>query len=257
MLSEDIRRQMGEVACRAAAAVAYEGAGTCEFLLAENHTDFYFLEMNTRLQVEHPITEMVTGVDLVKAQLRVASGEPLWFTQDDVEMRGHAVECRVYAEDPYANFRPSPGPLVGYREPTGPFVRVDSGVAEGGEVPIHYDPMIAKLVVWGQDRADAIARARRALHEYRIVGIPTSIPFFTALFDDEDFKQGRYDTGFLTPERMGALMGTPSTEDDTPFIAAAIARFEADAGKDDAKPTASTSGWKRAFRWAQHHRRPA
>jgi acetyl-CoA carboxylase biotin carboxylase subunit len=260
VLSPDVRAAMGEVACRAAAAVGYVGAGTCEFLLASDDRTFYFLEMNTRLQVEHPITEMITGVDLVRAQLRVAAGEPLWFEQDDLRVNGHAVECRVYAEDPYAGFRPSPGRLVGYREPQGPFVRVDSGVDEGGEVPIHYDPMIAKLVVWGRDREEALTRCRRALHDYRIVGIPTSIPFFLALFDDPDFRAGRYHTGFLTLPWLTEHLVEPfeaSAPDDLAFAAAAVARLEADAGRRVDGPGEDTSAWKRAFRWRQHHRRPA
>ena len=258
VLAPEIRKAMGEVACRAAAAVGYVGAGTCEFLLAENHTDFYFLEMNTRLQVEHAITEMITGIDLVRAQLRIAAGEPLWFTQDDLAIHGHAVECRVYAEDPYANFRPSPGHLYGYREPQGPFVRVDSGVEQGGDVPVHYDPMVAKLVVWGKDRAEALSRARRALEDYAIVGIPTSVPFFLALFADQDFQEGHYDTGFLTPERLVAIMDAPEASDTLPFVAAAIARFEADAARQPtATGTSDASAWKRAFRWGSHHRRPA
>ncbi|MCB9680889.1 MAG: acetyl-CoA carboxylase biotin carboxylase subunit [Alphaproteobacteria bacterium] len=258
VLAPEVREAMGQVACRAAAAVGYVGAGTCEFLLASNHTDFYFLEMNTRLQVEHPITEMVTGIDLVRAQLRVAAGEPLWFAQGDLTQTGHAVECRVYAEDPYAGFRPSPGPLDGYREPQGPFVRVDGGVYEGGEVPIHYDPMVAKLVVWGTDREEALSRAARALRDYKVVGIPTSIPFFLALFDDPDFRAGRYHTGFLTPAWLAAHLATPEPGDDLPLIAAAIARFERDRALAGAAPaTTDASAWKRAFRWAQHHRRPA
>jgi acetyl/propionyl-CoA carboxylase alpha subunit len=212
--------------------------------------------MNTRLQVEHAITEMITGVDLVRAQLRIAAGEPLWFAQEDLRVHGHAVECRVYAEDPYAGFRPSPGRLVGYREPQGPFVRVDSGVAEGGEVPIHYDPMVAKLVVWGADRAEALTRCRRALRDYRVVGIPTSIPFFLALFDDEDFQAGRYHTGFLTPAWLAANLDA-AHPDELAFVAAAIARLEADSTRRPTEVGDDGSAWKRAFRWRQHHRRPA
>ncbi len=243
VLPDETRRQMGEVACRAAAAVGYVNAGTCEFLLGADGS-FYFLEMNTRLQVEHPITEMVTGIDLVQAMLRIAAGEKLWFRQDDLAIHGHSIECRIYAEDPRANFRPAPGPLKGYREPAGPFVRTDSGVVQGMDVPIHYDPMIAKLVVWGQDRAEAIQRARRALEDYRIVGTPTSIPFFLALFQDPAFLAGKYDTGFITPEWLGEkLVPTPESV-ELAAVASAIVRFEADSAS---KPQASEgvgSAWK-------------
>jgi acetyl-CoA carboxylase biotin carboxylase subunit len=235
------RKKMGEVACRGAAAVGYVNAGTFEFLLAADGS-FYFLEMNTRLQVEHPITEWITGVDLVRAQLAVAAGEPLPFQQSDLASRGHAIECRIYAEDPTENFRPSPGPLVGYREPGGPFVRVDSGVVEGMDVPVHYDPMIAKLAVWGRDRAEAISRCRRALAEYHIVGVRTSIPFFLALFEDERFLRGEYDTGFITPEWLARLGAATPPEELA--VTAAIAHFEADRARRP--PAASApSAWKR------------
>ena len=259
VLSAEVRAAMGEVAVRAAKAVGYVGAGTCEFLLDANLRDFYFLEMNTRLQVEHPITEAVTGVDLVRAQLRIAGGEPLWFEQADLAIRGHAIECRVYAEDPYANFRPSPGVLAAYEEPGGPFVRCDGGFDVGSEVPIHYDPMIAKLVVWGADRSEAISRTRRALRDYRVVGIPTSIPFFLALLDDPDFRAANVHTAWLTPERLAQILPPDHGSDDEHVaIAAALARFEADASR--APATASEGGpspWVRAFRWAAAHRRPA
>jgi acetyl-CoA carboxylase biotin carboxylase subunit len=249
VLPPDTRAAMAAAAVAAARAVGYVGAGTCEFLYDAAHDAFYFLEMNTRLQVEHPITEMVTGVDLVQAQLRIAAGEPLWFSQRDLVQRGHALECRIYAEDAQAGFRPAPGPLHGYREPTGPWVRVDSGVVEGMEVPIHYDPMIAKLVVWGQDREDAIARCRRALHDYHLVGVPTSIPFFLAVLEDPDFRAGRYDTGFITPQWLEQNLGAPDYLEDV-LITAAIARYEADAQRGKgAAPAESGSDWKRLHRW--------
>ena len=245
----EVRQQMAEVAVRAARAVDYEGAGTIEFLMDASGS-FYFLEMNTRLQVEHPITEMVTGVDLVQAQLRVAGGEPLWFTQDDLHQRGHAIECRVYAEDPANNWAPSPGKVTGYREPSGPWVRVDGAVYAGGEVTVFYDPMVAKLVVWGIDRADAVRRLRRALREYRVRGIDTSIPIFRALTREPDFLRGDDDTGYLTPARMEQLT-VASRNDEVATIAAAIAAFERDtrvsrpAGEDGAN---SGSAWKWSFR---------
>ncbi|MCB0207609.1 MAG: acetyl-CoA carboxylase biotin carboxylase subunit, partial [Anaerolineae bacterium] len=189
-------------------------------------------------------TEMVTGVDLVQAQLRIAAGEKLWFRQEDLRQTGHAIECRIYAEDAAANFRPSPGPLHGYREPTGPWVRVDSGVVEGMEVPIHYDPMIAKLVVWGSDRTDAIARCKRALRDYHLVGVPTSIPFFLAVFDDAGFLSGRYDTGFITTEWLERNLPAPEGLDDV-LAVAAIARLEADAARRPEASDGGGSAWKR------------
>ncbi|MDG1482240.1 MAG: acetyl-CoA carboxylase biotin carboxylase subunit [Myxococcota bacterium] len=244
----EVRSAMAAVAVQAAKAVNYEGAGTIEFLM-DASGGFYFLEMNTRLQVEHPITEMVTGVDLVAAQLRVAGGEPLWFAQEDLSQRGHAIECRIYAEDPANNWAPSPGTVTGYREPGGPWVRVDSGVYQGGAVTVFYDPMVAKLVVWGADRTAAIQRTQRALREYRVRGITTSIPFFRTLLADPDFISGEYDTGFLTEERMERLT-VSSRNDDLAVIAAAIAAFERDtAVKRPSQGTGqSGSQWKWSFR---------
>ncbi|MEQ1569612.1 MAG: acetyl-CoA carboxylase biotin carboxylase subunit [Myxococcota bacterium] len=247
-LPAETRAKMGAVAVAAARAVGYVGAGTCEFLYDQKHDAFYFLEMNTRLQVEHPITEMVTGIDLVQAQLRIAAGEPLWFAQEDLHQRGHAIECRIYAEDAAANFRPSPGPLFGYREPTGPWVRVDAGVVEGMDIPIHYDPMIAKLVVWGADREEAIARSRRALRDYHLVGVPTSIPFFLAVFEDPAFRAGQYDTGFITPEWIERNLGDPGDLDDA-VVAAAIAWYEQQAAAAPAASGSTGSDWKRLHRW--------
>lgn len=248
VLPEATRKAMAKVAVQAAEAVGYVGAGTIEFLFSQATGEFYFLEMNTRLQVEHPITEMVTGVDLVRAQLRVAAGEPLWFAQGDLHQTGHAIECRVYAEDPANNFAPAPGKISGLREPSGPWVRVDSGVYAGYEVPIHYDPMVAKLVCWGANREEAISRTIRALREYRVRGIRTSIPFFTAILRDADFQAGTYSTGFLSPERMEKLT-EGARNDRIATIAAALAQFEADTRP--ARPAgsgASASAWKRSGR---------
>lgn len=243
----EVREAMAAVAVRAAEAVDYEGAGTIEFLMDANG-DFYFLEMNTRLQVEHPITEMVTGVDLVTAQLRVAGGEPLWFEQSDLSQRGHAIECRVYAEDPANNWAPSPGRIVGYREPGGPWVRVDGGLYAGAEVTVYYDPMVAKLVVWGVNREEAIRRTRRALREYRVRGIQTSLPFFLAVMDDPDFLRGDYDTGFLTPERMERLTSAEHRKDDVAVLAAAIAAFERDT--QTKRPAAASAGPGSRWKWS-------
>lgn len=226
VLSDAVRARMCNVAIAAAEAVDYVGAGTVEFLLGADGS-FYFLEMNTRLQVEHPITEMVTGIDLVQAQIRIAGGEPIGLTQDDIRQHGHAIECRIYAEDPANNWAPSPGVIRGYREPGGPWVRVDAGVYPGAEVSLFYDPMVAKLVVWGVDRDEAIRRTQRALLEYRVRGIATNTAFFRQLLADEDFVSGVYDTGFLTQARMD---GWPEDDDmsEVAAIAAAIAAFERD-----------------------------
>lgn len=248
VLPESTRLAMAKVAVQAAEAVGYVGAGTIEFLFSQASGEFYFLEMNTRLQVEHPITEMVTGVDLVRAQLRIAAGEPLWFSQADLKQVGHAIECRVYAEDPANNFAPAPGKISGLREPSGPWVRVDSGVYAGYEVPIHYDPMVAKLVCWGADRDEAISRCIRALREYRVRGIRTSIPFFNALLRDPEFQAGTYSTGFLSPERLRSL-AEGARNDDIATIAAALAQFEADTKPArTATAGAAESAWKRSGR---------
>src|SRR5918912_1043588 len=193
----DLRARMGEAAVKIARACGYVGAGTVEFLVSDVTRDFYFLEMNTRLQVEHPVTEMVTGLDLVREQIRVAAGERLSFTQDEVELRGHAVECRVYAEDPDNNFLPSPGRITHLRTPSGPNVRDDGGVYAGAEVSIYYDPLISKLAAWGRTRAEALDRLRRALDEYEVGGIKTTLPFFREIVRDEEFIAGRLDTGFI------------------------------------------------------------
>ena len=248
VLSDATRQAMADVAVRAAQAVDYEGAGTVEFMYGQDGS-FYFLEMNTRLQVEHPITEMVTGVDLVHAQLRVAQGEPLWMTQADLRQHGHAIEFRIYAEDPGNNWAPSPGVIQGYREPSGPWVRVDTYVYQGAEVPIHYDPMVAKLVVWGEDRGQAIQRAARALREYRVRGIQTSIPFFQALMRDPDFLSGDVDTGFLSEARMEQLT-TDERNDRVALVAAAIGALERDHAvkRPAAAPGAAPSRWKWSLR---------
>lgn len=195
--SEELRAEMGACAVKVAKAVDYVGAGTVEFLVSDVDRSFYFLEMNTRLQVEHPVTELVTGVDLVREQIRVAWGEKLSFTQGDVVLKGHAIECRVYAEDPENNFLPSPGMITRLRLPQGPGVRDDGGVYEGAEVSIFYDPMISKFAVFGKDRAEAIDRMRRALMEYEIGGIKTTLPFFREIMEDEEFIEGKLDTGFI------------------------------------------------------------
>src|SRR5690242_10813399 len=219
----DLRRRMGEAAVKIASAVDYSGAGTVEFLLSDTTREFYFLEMNTRLQVEHPVTELVTGFDLVREQFRVASGEPLSFTQDDVRWVGHAIECRIYAEDPANNFFPSPGTITHLQEPLGPGVRIDSGVRRLSEVSIHYDPMIAKLAVWGRTRGEAIDRLRRALDEYEVAGITTSLPFFREIVRDEEFIAAKLDTGFIARFNERRVEPEIAEEDqDLAIIAAAL-----------------------------------
>jgi acetyl-CoA carboxylase biotin carboxylase subunit len=221
--SADLRAAMGECAVKVAAAVGYVGAGTVEFLVSDVDRSFYFLEMNTRLQVEHPVTELVTGIDLVREQINVAWGEKLSFTQDDVEMKGHAIECRVYAEDPDNNFLPSPGTITRLRLPHGPGVRDDGGVYQGAEVSIYYDPMISKFAVWGRDRAEAIDRMRRALLEYEVGGIKTTLPFFREVMEDREFVAGRLDTGFITAfNERKAEATTDVTAQDLAAIAAAL-----------------------------------
>ncbi len=246
----DLRRRMGEAAVKIGKTVNYTGAGTVEFLLADATRAFYFLEMNTRLQVEHPVTELVTGFDLVREQFRVAAGEPLSFTQDDVRWTGHAIECRIYAEDPANNFFPSPGTITHLREPSGPGVRVDSGVTNLSEVSIYYDPMIAKLAVWGRTRDEAIDRLRRALDEYQVSGITTTLPFFRQVVTDEEFIAGRLDTGFIARfnERHADVVEPPQADVDLAAIAAAIhyARYQ----QPVFAQSSSNGGWKTAARLA-------
>jgi acetyl-CoA carboxylase, biotin carboxylase subunit len=227
VVDADLRRRMGEAAVKAASAVGYTNAGTVEFLL-DRAGNFYFLEMNTRLQVEHPVTELVTGIDLVNWQVRVAEGEPLGPEFDDVTPRGHAIEVRLYAEDPFQRFAPSPGKIQLLRWPEGPGVRVDSGVYEGSEVTIHYDPMLAKLIVWAADRERALARLGRALSELRVEGIRTTAPLFRALLADPDFRSGNLDIAMLDRKlAAGELQPAPAVDfPDLPLIAAAVAFHE-------------------------------
>lgn len=196
IVDPEMRQRMGEVAVRVAQAAGYTNAGTIEFLVDQNK-NFYFLEMNTRLQVEHPVTELTTGLDLVHLQIRIAAGENLPFKQEDVRLRGHAIECRIYAEDPDNNFFPSPGKITLLLLPSGPGIRRDSGMYEGWTVPIDYDPLLAKLIGYGTDREQATSRLRRALNEYFVGGIKTNLSLFRRILNDEDFIAGRLNTGFL------------------------------------------------------------
>ena len=209
-----MRAAMGEAAVLAAQAVDYVGAGTCEFLL-DARGEFYFLEMNTRIQVEHPVTECVTGVDLVAMQIRMAAGERLELEQEDVRLTGHAIEVRIYAEDPDKGFIPSPGPIVDWRAPEGDGVRLDTGFEGGQTVTPHYDPMIAKLIVSGGDRAEALARLEKALESYVISGIRTGLPFLRRVCENAAFREGAYDTSFIEnhmPEPAPALSDSEKDE---------------------------------------------
>ena len=201
VVDADLRRRLGEATIAGAASVGYYSAGTIEYLVDEN-LDFYFMEMNTRIQVEHPVTEMVTGVDLVKQQIRVAAGEKLDFTQDDVQMSGHAIECRINAEDPAKNFIPSSGTITALHMPGGPGVRVDSHIYQDYAMPPYYDSLLAKVIAYGHDRADAMARMRRVLSEFTIEGVATTIPFHRVLLEQPDFIAGRFDTNYVANTQL-------------------------------------------------------
>jgi acetyl-CoA carboxylase biotin carboxylase subunit len=261
-ISEELRSRMGEAAVAAAKAVGYVGAGTCEFLV-DRHGHFYFLEMNTRVQVEHAITEAVTGVDIVKAMIRAAAGEPLGLDQNDLSIRGHAIEARIYAEDPDQSFAPSPGEVLVYRPADGIGVRVDSGVYQGAVVTVFYDPMVAKLVVWGADRSEAIDRLKRALSEFVVKGIKTSIPFHQKVVRHPIFLKGQYDTGFID-EHMGGGSGGEAeadTEDGeakrVAYMLAAIAAYRRDKARSSRAAAGASQGAGRGEPWRDFGRRAA
>ena len=258
IMDESLRRRMGETAVRIGRLAGYWNAGTVEFLVDQKRR-FFFLEMNTRLQVEHPITEMVLGIDLVKAQLRVAAGEPLPWRQEDVQMRGAAIECRIYAEDPANNFFPCPGRIRHLQAPRGPGVRSDSGVYEGWMIPIEYDPMLAKLVVWASDRPEAIARLRRALDEYEVFGIETTIPFFRRVLEHPDFVAGRIDTGFIDRALAAGILSEEEPAPDEERVALLAAALDAlQPSPNGASPSLAAAGsrWKIAGREALLDRWP-
>jgi acetyl-CoA carboxylase biotin carboxylase subunit len=253
-MAPEVRAAMGEVACRVAKAVDYVGAATVEFLFEEGEDGqphFYFLEMNTRLQVEHPVTEMTTGRDLVWDMIRVAAGEPLGYSQADVRLDGHAIECRIYAEDSL-RFLPSPGPLLRLRWPEGPSLRIDAAVREGSEVSSHYDPMIAKLVAWGPTRAIAIDRMRRALEDTVVLGIDCNIGFHLRTLAEPDFRAGHFDTHYID-NHPALTQAHELDEDHSRAIAAAAAelasRSRAAARTSGAAVQAGFSAWQRAVRW--------
>jgi acetyl-CoA carboxylase biotin carboxylase subunit len=255
-LTEELRAQMGEVACKAAKAVEYLNAGTIEFLVDQDY-NFYFLEMNTRLQVEHPVTELVTGVDIVKEQIRIARGRKLRYTQEDIVFNGAAIECRINAEDPYNNFLPSTGALTMIVPPTGPGVRVDTGVYPGFAISPYYDSMISKLICWGETRGEAILRMRRALEEYRILGVKTNIPFHQNIMGSHRFIAGYFDTRFV--EERFSMDEAEEGKETVPDIAAIMAtlvshRQSQQAAQIVRRAERDTSNWKWVGRWERMQR---
>jgi acetyl/propionyl-CoA carboxylase alpha subunit len=247
---------MGEVACAAARAVDYLNAGTIEFLVDKDH-EFYFLEMNTRLQVEHPITELVTGIDIVKEQIRIARDRKLRYAQDDIHLNGWALECRINAEDPYNNFLPSTGVLNSVIAPSGPGVRIDTGVYAGFEISPYYDALISKLICWGETRGEAILRMRRSLEEYRILGVKTNIPFHQHIMDSHRFIAGSFDTRFVEERfsmdelgeekerlaKIAAVMASLVTHQESQRASQIVRRSKRD-----------TSNWKWVGRWERMNR---
>jgi acetyl-CoA carboxylase biotin carboxylase subunit len=248
-ISPSTRQKMCEIAVRASREIGYTNAGTMEFLVDGNQ-NFYFLEMNTRLQVEHPVTELVTGIDIVKAQIQIAAGEPLRLRQEDVHFTGAAIECRIYAEDPESNFMPSPGKITGLRVPGGPGIREDSGIYEGYEIPIYYDPLLSKLSAWGHTRKEAIARMLRALEEYQVQGIKTTISFYHRVMQNSEFVKGLFTTSFIDEQfsRMDTIRKHPL--DQIAIIAAAVSEFERlNAGaSEDKSAGAPENPWRSAAR---------
>jgi acetyl-CoA carboxylase, biotin carboxylase subunit len=253
---EEFRQQMGTVAVRAAQSVGYVNAGTIE-LLVDKDKNFFFMEMNTRLQVEHPVTEMVTGVDIVKEQIRIARGRQLRYSQADIRMNGWAIECRINAEDPYNGFLPSTGRITHTLLPTGPGIRVDTGVYIGFEISPYYDSMISKLIVWGETRAEAILRMRRALEEYKIIGVRSNIPFHQTLMDSHRFMGGQYDTRFV--EERFSMEAAEGSKNYQPEIAAIVASLVAHEETQRAahiiqRGERDTSNWKWLSRWERLQR---
>jgi len=261
VMTPELRRAMGEAAVKVARAGKYANAGTVEFLV-DAERKFYFLEMNTRLQVEHPVTEMVTGLDLVKLQIRVAAGEPLALTQEDIELRGHAIECRIYAEDPDNNFFPSPGKILQRRIPTGPGIRIDDGVYAGWTVPNEYDPLLSKLIAWGSDRAEAIVRLERALGEHYATGIKTNVGLFRRILAAPDFRNAgiytRWLDDFLHQPVKHATAATADGAEEAAFLAAALWHLAEDgrATGGALRPHSAGSRWKLEGRRKQLDRVP-
>ena len=255
-MDDDLRERMGALACAAARAVDFLNAGTIEFLV-DKDSNFFFLEMNTRLQVEHPVTEMVTGVDIVKEQMRIARGRKLRYAQEDIRLNGWAIECRINAEDPYNDFLPSTGRLEQIILPTGPGVRVDTGVYPGFEISPYYDSLISKLLCWGETRGEAILRMRRALEEYRILGVRTNIPFHQSIMDSHRFMGGQIDTRFV--EERFSMDEPQENRDQLEPIAALLATLVAHRESQQAsqivrRGSRDTSNWKWVGRWERMHR---
>ncbi len=255
-MNEALRAKMGEVACKASRAVDYLNAGTIEFLVDKDE-NYYFLEMNTRLQVEHPVTEIVTGIDIVKEQLRIARGRKMRYTQEDIELTGWAIECRVNAEDPYNNFIPSTGTLSSVVPPSGPGVRIDTGVYAGFQISPYYDSLISKVICWGETRGEAILRMRRALEEYRILGVKTNIPFHQNIMASTRFIAGAFDTRFV--EERFSMDEVEHGDEDREMVAAVMATLVAhheiqQASQIVRRNKRDASNWKWVGRWERMHR---
>ena len=245
-LTPDLRRRMGEAAVAVAREAGYVNAGTVEFLLDSRTNEFYFLEMNARLQVEHPITEAVLGLDMVEWQVRIAAGEPLTLRQEDIQPRGHAVECRIYAEDPYHDFVPSTGPLLRWRPPSGPGLRLDSGVDEGQEVSIYYDPMLAKLIAWAPDRESSLRRMDVALSQFLVLGVITNIPLLRSIMGHAQFQRGEYDTGFL---EWNPAVTMPMVTDEARDLSRALAAWASSQPVGPVSPTTPADARPSANPW--------
>ena len=245
IVDSDMRQRMGETAVKVARVANYVNAGTVEFLV-EQDKNFYFLEVNTRLQVEHPVTEMVTGIDLAKEQIRIAAGKPLSFKQEDIHWRGSAIECRIYAEDPNNGFLPSIGKIQSYREPNGPGIRVDSGLARGDTVSMYYDPLISKLISWGRTRTEAIQRMKRALDEYMISGVQTVIPFHKQVMNHQDFIKGTITTHFIDEqkEQLSNLNKIPERDLKTMAIVSCLFDYQSKKNRTKITPSPKQSTWK-------------
>ncbi len=253
VVDPELRRRMGEVAVAAARAVDYVNAGTIEFLV-DRDKNFYFLEMNTRVQVEHPVTELVTGIDIVQEQLRVARGRRLRLRQEDVQINGWAIECRINAEDPYNNYLPSTGTITSAQLPTGPGVRVDTGVYEGNEISPYYDSMISKLICYGETRGEAVLRMRRALEEYRIMGVKTNIPFHQHMMESHRFLSGQFDTRFVE-ERFSMDDREASHPLEAALLATLVAHEQSQRAAQIVAPgSRDTSNWKWLSRWERLRR---
>ncbi len=245
-ITPELRQRMGDAAVAVAREAGYVNAGTVEFLLDPRTGEFYFLEMNARLQVEHPVTEAVLGLDMVEWQVRIAGGEPLTLQQEDIQPRGHAIECRIYAEDPYHDFVPSTGPLLRWRPPSGPGLRLDSGVEEGQEVSIYYDPMLAKLIAWALDRDLSLRRMDVALSRFLVLGVITNIPLLRSIMGHAQFQRGEYDTGFL---EWNPAVTRPAVTDQSRMNARALAAWAALQPVGPASPTTASRDRVRVSPW--------